>query len=137
MLCLLTLGGCVVYPPYPFAKAEKTASLKLMNMGKPSMCKGGSFYSVAADANGYVPVPAGERISLGTFMYFDGYMVSYSCSPYISFIPKEGEKYVMHDYIQGSKCFVEVVREDGGKATSVSFEPSLGPRDCFAKKAGS
>lgn len=135
LISLLILGGCAT--PYPFTKEEKTASIKLMNMGKAEFCKSGNFYIMpAVEGTNSALVPTGERISIGTFMSFQGYNVIHHCYPFLSFLPKAGDKYVLHNYIRDNRCFVELVREDSTKATGVSLEPSVGPRDCFAKKTG-
>lgn len=127
--------GCAISPPYPFAKDEKTASVKFLNMSGAKMCRGGEFYDLTpAEGKSVALVPVGERVSVGTYMSYGGYNVTYSCYPFLSFIPKEGETYILHNGLRSDRCFVELVREDGKVETGVSFEPSIGPRDCYAKK---
>lgn len=131
----LLLAGCVINPPYTFTPAEKTASLTLLNMSKATMCKDSEFYSIARpEGKTDAPIPTGERISLGTFMQYSGYNVTYTCYPFLSFIPKEGEKYILHNFVRNEKCYVELVREDNSTVTGVKYEQSLGPRNCFKKK---
>ncbi len=133
LIAILILGGCAT-APYAFKPDEKTASIKLMNMGQAKFCRGGNFYGMpAVEGTNSALVPVSERISVGTYMQFQGYNVIHHCYPFLSFLPKAGEKYVLHNYIRDNKCFLELVREDGASATGVSLEPSVGPRDCFKK----
>lgn len=125
------LTGCAFNPPYQFAADEKKASLKLYGMGTTSMCRAGKFYNLAPAENNTVSIPVGERVSLGTYMYFDSYPVTYSCHPFLSFLPKAGESYVLDNMVRNGKCFVELAREDKTKATGVVLETSVGPRDCY------
>lgn len=128
------ISGCAINPPYVPAKEEKTAVVRLLGMSTLTMCKGGTFYDVSAqEAGGVAPVPAGERISVGSYMSYGGYNVTYSCYPFLSFVPKQGETYVVHSFLRGDRCFIELVREDKTKATGVTFEPSIGPRDCYKR----
>jgi hypothetical protein len=136
--CASLLSGCVTNEPYAFAEGEKAASIKFLGMGRISFCRTNQFYSFTPVENSdLVRVPVGERVSVGSFMHFSGYNVSYSCYPFLSFLPEEGKTYVIDNSIRGSKCFIEVVREDKSKATGVSLETSVGPRDCFLKEAES
>lgn len=135
MFALSMSVGCAISPPYPFAKDEKTASMKFLNMSGAKMCRGGEFYQLAPpEGKSEALVPVGARISVGTYMSYSGYNVTYTCYPFLSFEPKEGVTYILHNGLRGDKCFVELVREDKKAETGVSFEPSIGPRDCFAKK---
>ena len=132
---IATFGGCATNEPYVFSQGEKTASVKFLGMGRPSFCRSGKFYSFTPVENSSaVRIPVGERISVGTYMYFSGYNVSHSCYPFLSFMPKEGVTYVIDSNVRGNKCFVELVREDESKATGVGIEPSVGPRDCYKEK---
>lgn len=133
-LALLAISGCTTLSPYVPANDEKTASLRLLSTRSVAMCRAGTLYSVSApDGGNVVRIPVGERISVGTYMSYEGYNVSYSCYPFLSFLPKEGETYVVHNFIRGNQCFIELVREDKTKPTGVVFEPSVGRRDCFKK----
>jgi hypothetical protein len=132
LITFLILGGCAT--PYPFAKDEKTASVKLMHMGDAKFCKAGNFYSMQpVEGTNAALVPAGERIDIGTYMSFHGYNVTHSCYPILSFSPIAGKSYVLHSYIRDTKCFAELVREDGASVTGISLEPSVGPRGCYKK----
>lgn len=129
----LILVGCAT--PYPFATDEKRASVKLLNMSSVTMCRGRELYRLtAAEGKSEVHVPVGERISVGTSMSYSGYNVTYSCNPFLSFLPKEGMTYILHNGLIGDKCFVELVQEDKKVETGVSFESSVGVRDCYAKQ---
>lgn len=128
---VLMLAGCISNPPYAVTKDDKTASVKLFNMSDAVMCKRDQFFSITApEGANHAVIPAGERISLATHMQYSGYNVTYNCHPALSFVPQEGEKYVLHNYLRGGKCVIEVVREDSTTPTGVAFEDSLGPRNC-------
>jgi hypothetical protein len=131
LLCIFMLASCATYAPYPFAQEEKRATITFFTIGKASMCKAGKIYNFSIiDGTNFAAVPAGERITIGTFMHFPEYAVSYKCFPMQSVIPIEGEKYVLHNYIRDDKCFLEIVREDSTAETGIRNEPSIGARDC-------
>ena len=133
VLGLVLVTGCASNPPYPFTKEEKKAYLKGVN--NVAMCKDGSFYTVTTPEGAKAaPIPAGGRVSLGTYMSYSGYNVTYSCYPFLSFNPHESETYLINTFVRENKCYIELVREDQTKETGVAFEPSLGPRDCFVKR---
>ena len=134
-LLTLFIGACSVNPPYTFKPGEKTASLAMIDRTQVVMCKDSNFYNVKlAEGKKIAKIPAGERISIGAFMYYSGYQVSYSCYPFLSFIPSAGEKYIVHSAVISNKCMVELVREDNSRPTGVAFEESLGKRNCFKKE---
>ena len=121
----MTACGVVPYQPTP---QDVLVPVKLVGMGSPRMCRDGKLYSLPADASGEsVKVPSGQRITFGTFMYFDGYNVSYSCLPRVSFVPEAGRTYVSNSGLRDQRCFVEVVREDLSRDTGVAPELSLAP----------
>ena len=99
------------------------------------MCKDGSFYSLRApEGTDAIPIPAGARITLGTYMSYSGYNVSYTCYPFLSFRAEAGRTYLIDNYVREKKCYVELVREDLSKESGVALESSVGPRDCYAKR---
>jgi hypothetical protein len=129
---LVTACGVVPYQPTP---QDVLVPVKLVGMGSPRMCRDGKFYSLTTDAAGdTVRVPAGQRITFGTYMYFDGYNVSYSCLPQLSFVPEAGRSYVSNSGLRDQRCFVELVREDVSRDTGVAPELSLGAPYCAPAK---
>jgi hypothetical protein len=129
------LAACAVTPPYTPTPNDKLATVQLAASSEATMCRNGELYKISAPAGtSEARIPSGERISLGTFMQYSGYNVTYSCYPFLSFVPKEGGKYVLHNFVQGDKCIVELVGLDDTRSTGVIFEPSIRPRDCFKAK---
>ena len=130
MAAVLAACGAVPYQPGP---NEVLAPVKLVGLGSPRMCMDGKLYSLSADKSETVKVPVGQRITLGSYMYFDGYNVSFSCMPQLSFMPQAGLSYVSNAGLRDQRCFVELVREDASRETGVAPEPSLGPPQSCAK----
>jgi predicted small lipoprotein YifL len=129
------LAACSVTPPYPLKPDEKVATLKIIAAPEATMCRNSEYYKITTpQGKTEARIPSGERVSLGTFMQYSGYNVSYSCYPFVSFIPKEGEKYVLHNFVKGDKCYVEIVGLDGATSTGVKFEESIAPRHCYKEK---
>jgi hypothetical protein len=132
---VLTLSACAVTPPYTLKPDEQVASLQMITSSEVTMCRNSAFYKVPAPQNKTdARIPSGERISLGTYMQYGGYNVTYSCYPFVSFVPKEGEKYVLHNFVKGDQCFIEVVGLDGATATGVKLEESARSRHCYKDK---
>nr|WP_315480447.1 hypothetical protein [uncultured Rhodoferax sp.] len=131
----LTLTACAVTPPYTLKPDEKVASLQMITSSEVTMCRNSVFYKVPAPQDKTeARIPSGERISVGTYMQYGGYNVTYSCYPFVSFVPKEGEKYVLHNFVKGDQCFIEVAGLDGASPTGVKLEESARPRHCYKDK---
>lgn len=127
------LVGCAT--PYVPSAGETMVPVKVLGMGEPLMCKAGQVYGLSPDKSGVALVPVGDRISVGSYMYFDGYMVSHSCRVWVSFIPKAGGSYVTNSGLGGTqRCFAELVVEDSTKETGVAFEPTAGRGACVPAK---
>jgi hypothetical protein len=107
------------------------APLRFVGIGKLQMCKEGKLYSLDVDsATNTAMVPAGQRITVGSFMYFSEYMYNYSCRPVTSFIPDASRAYVSNAGVADRRCFIELVRQDSSRDTGVMLEPTIGPGSC-------
>ena len=123
---VVSLGsGCA--GPYQPSANDVMVPVKYMGWGSPSMCKDGKLYNLhrAENSDAY-QVPSGQLIAFGTRMHSSGYNVSYTCSPWLAFIPEAGRIYVANGgLVSQGRCFIELVREDETKETGVALEPSV------------
>lgn len=130
------LAACGVMPYQP-ASGETMVPVKVMGYGSPRICKDGKIYTPPASnavAN-EVLVPAGQRLTFGAYMQQDGYNVVHYCSAWLSFVPESGQRYVSNAGMGAyQRCFVELARQDDGKETGVSLEPSLGRAACTVSR---
>ena len=132
-LLTLTLFGCGS-PIYKFAPDEESASIKLLYGDQITMCRDDQLYSLkASDNSNIVKVPIGKRVSVGTYMSYSGYNVTYRCMPFLSFLPEENAKYISDSNVINNKCYIDLVKESPNSNTGVSFENSLSKRDCYVK----
>jgi len=132
---LISITGCASSPRYKFTKNEPRVEVTNSGYGGVSMCKDYKYYTpVSKEKNsGVIMVPAGDRITLMKNVFFSGYNVSFSCYPRLSFIPKEGEKYIVNADISPEGCYVELVKLDGSKETGISVEPSVAGASCYQR----
>lgn len=133
LLLALPLAACSVLPTYTPAGDKPSITVKVLGMGKPQVCVGNQLHSVnVTHVDGYptFKVAAGERITLRTFMHYQGYNVSSHCHPAISVVPKAGSTLLLNSGLDGNACFIEAVREDNSVETGVSLETSLGAPQC-------
>ena len=130
----LVLSACGT--PYQPAPGEVLAPDKLVGIGSPRMCKDGKIYTLNTEARSEtVKVPVGQRIAIGSHMYFDGGYMTYTCNAFLSFVPEAGKSYVSNSGLrEQQRCFIELVREDPVKETGVVLEPSVGPAYCGTGK---
>jgi hypothetical protein len=128
-LALLLVAGCAT-DSYKISKNESSAKIKTSK--HITMCKKNNYYSLSPTSdNQAYEIPANERISIGSITNYTDYSgLNLSCFPLLSFIPKEGEMYIMDTYISGNKCYIELVREDKTKETGVVVEASIGADNC-------
>jgi hypothetical protein len=115
---------------YPFADNERSTPLKLLNIGKATMCKNGKLYELDSTKRADLRIPVGEPVTFGTMIYFVAPEGKFACEPKLSFTPTEWETYILHGGVRDGICFLEVVREDVGSPTGVSLEYSAGPPNC-------
>lgn len=129
-------SACAGRHPYVLAAEEKTATLRVIDGHKFDLCKDGTYYDVEpAPGTQLAVIPAGARITVGRYLYFQGAQRHYTCWPQLSFIPRPGAQYAMDATVVGEKCSIEVVREDPLSPTGVSLEKTVGPNDCFRPSA--
>ena len=130
----LILTGCGISPPYAFAEGEARATVELMGYGTTTLCKeDDAFYKpvkIEGDAD-RVHVPAGERLTLSRYMYFDMYNVVYTCEAGLSFVPEPDQHYVVNADLTTEGCFTEVVKADPGSRTGVQLEESVQRQHCY------
>ncbi len=127
----LLLSACHTLPTYQPVAGDPTVSF--VGMGKPSFCtKAGRFQLDVTEADGYrtARVPAGQRISMWSYMSFQGYQVITTCMPTLAFTPQTGSAYIVNAGLNNGKCFIEVVREDKSRDTGVALETSAGRPEC-------
>lgn len=126
------LQGCMT--TYVAAPDEKMVTVRSVGAGRPQLCKDGKLYW-APEASGVpdgISVPAGQRLTLGSYLSSSGYQVIHYCRPFLSFVPEPGKSYVMNAALDGDgRCAVELVREDVTRNTGVAVEPSIGRPVCF------
>lgn len=130
-LCGVLLQGCVTtYVPRP---DEQMVTVRAVGFGRPEMCKDGKYY-YPPEVKGVpdaISVPAGQRLTLGAHLFSDGGNVSYTCRPFLSFVPVTGQTYMMNSALEGyGRCVIELVREDPATRTGLAIEPSVARSDC-------
>jgi hypothetical protein len=130
-LAVAAFAGCSTTPTYVPAAGEVLVPLRFMGMGKPQVCRAGQALALETDARGVARVPAGQRITVGAYIYVDNYNRNFDCSPWISFVPQPQSGYVAHAGLgESQRCFVELVREDAARETGVALEPTFRPDAC-------
>lgn len=130
---LLMICGCanaqINDDSYQFNSDEKRATIKGPRYYK--FCMGNSYYieNTKPDKNESF-VPAGRRISISVPFFHSDINKAYSCEPRLSFVPKEGETYILNNFTKNDKCYLEVVLIDQTTETGVALESSVGPAVC-------
>ena len=130
---LLTLAACNTLPTYTPAPGENTVGVRFVGFGRPSICFEGKSYQLdlSADNGQYVArLPTDKRVMVFSYQSVQGYQVISSCSASLSLTPKSGHPVVVNSGIDGGKCFVESVVEDGSTPTGLALDPSVGPPRC-------
>lgn len=133
------LGACLqscAVTTYVPAPDEHMVTVRAVGIGRPQLCKDGKMYW-APEAKGVpdgVRVPTGQRLTVGAHLVSDGYQVIHYCRPFLSFVPGDGETYIMNSALGGDgKCFVELVREDPTKKSGLAIEPSVSRASCSVR----
>lgn len=127
---VLLLSSCAT--PYAFAPDERYASVKLVLGDTISMCKDGKMYKLDTEmGKDVVRVPVGSRISIGTYMSYSGYNVTYTCNPFLSFSPVEGQHYITDSNVITDNCYIDIVKIDDSTKTGLAVDDTVGRRDCF------
>lgn len=133
----MLLQGCVAtYVPKP---DETMVTVRTVGYGRPQLCKNGEFFWApeATDVSDGVRVPAGQRLTFGSHISYSGYQVIHYCRPFLSFIPKSGQIYVMNSALDGDgKCTIELVREDASSKNGLAIEYSVDRSNCSVRKSG-
>lgn len=125
------LQGCIgVYVPAP---DEPMVTVRSVGSGRPQLCKDGKFYWApeAQDVRDGVRVPAGRRLTIGAHMVSDEYSAIHYCRPFLSFVPAQGQSYIMNSALHGDgRCVVELVREDRTTHIGLAIESSVARPVC-------
>ncbi|PTU32985.1 hypothetical protein [Stenotrophobium rhamnosiphilum] len=121
--CFL-LAACGMQP-YKLPSNEPTAQLNLAVNKRAWICADGKSYALEPNQAGYVTIPAGHRIVVGSSFFEQGYNVQYSCYPRVNFVPKTGETYYQDFQIEAEKCTAFIYRETNTNPAGVDFEPSM------------
>ena len=135
LLAPLFLAACATpIPKYQPTPEEKVTSVKLFGWGEPYMCRMGKLYALPVqEENGArrTTLPTGARVGLINFITVHGYQVVSRCTARASVVPRDGINLIVNGMLpEAGKCGLDVVREDGGKETGVSLEPSVGGPAC-------
>lgn len=130
VLSAVLLSSCTVLPAYR-GDGAAIARLNMAALQDGWICAGGKRYQLQADASGYAPVPAGQRVTVGRAFYAQGYNVSYRCNSAISFVPEAGASYYGNFELAAERCRVEIYREQQSSRTGLAFDATLGrPEYC-------
>lgn len=132
-MVLLALTGCSFLPLYTPAPGDKTATVAMFTFGTPSICYNGQRYKLNVEGSGTqrtAVIPANTRVSISTYMSYQGYNVISSCYPGLSMVPRADTRLVLYNGLHEGKCFIEAVREDHTRETGVAIEPTLSGPKC-------
>jgi len=132
-LSLLFLSACSTLPTYRAPSGQPLATVKVMGLGESRVCVDGKWHAPdLSDLDGVraFNVAANQRITMGTFMSYQGYNVISTCRPAISVIPRASTTLILNSGLDGNRCFIEAVRENNDVDTGVSLETSLGAPQC-------
>jgi hypothetical protein len=117
------LWGCAT--PYEHPASAASAKLKLSANISTSMCVDGKPLRLVADEAGYATIPVGQRLTLiGHFYRSDG-RTTYSCSPRISFVPRQGESYFQDFEVEAERCTAFVYREVNTNPVGLDLVPTM------------
>ncbi len=122
---LTILGGCPVGPRYELPLHSETAKLKVASLTQSWICAQGAKRSFSPDKDGYATIRAGERVIVGVQYSGQGYNVTYSCDPSVSFIPWAGESYYQDFQIEAEKCTAIIYREVRTNPVGLDFVSNL------------
>ncbi|MFL6659465.1 MAG: hypothetical protein ACJ8GW_15410 [Massilia sp.] len=132
LVAALLLGGCA--SPLPYYESTPTdATVTVIGMGRPAMCTGGAGYRFNLqwkDQSTSIKVPVGQRVQLSSYIYIQGYNVTSSCNPTLSFIAAPGKSYILNAGLANGQCFSELVQEKADSPTGVAPEPTLAGLGC-------
>ena len=125
------ISGCV--SPYILKDAEPRAKIQPMGFGTITFCKNNKAYSLPSDPkNKEVKyIPSGERITIKKSLSFQGYNVTYSCHPELSFVPASNETYIVNADLQGSQCYIELLKLNEEKETGVDIDFTTSSSNCI------
>jgi len=120
-------------PPYGFGYKEKRAKIKLLYGNAIEMCKNNKIYHLYADViDNVVEVPAGQRISISSFMllYIGGNKYQ-TCKAELGFQPEEGNYYIFDITPFNNRCYPYIVKKNDQSATGIEKVDGIRKKECF------
>jgi len=127
MACAALLAGCAAVPVYQAAPNTPVARLNVNSMGSKWICVGAERQRLVADPTGYVDIPAGKAVTIGSSYYNYVYGgVSTSCNPRTTLVPKAGQRYFIDFEIEAERCVALIYREDPSTRTGLAPDLTLG-----------
>lgn len=125
-LCFLIpflLSACAT-PFQPENYHGPMAKLDVSTASDTLICIGDHWESLVSDKQGLVDIPAGQRFTF-KINYQSGTSgnVYYFCNPSISFMPRQGRRYLLNIEMVHLRCLVTVARLDPQARVGLSKEP--------------
>lgn len=132
---LLALTACgTPMPKYVPAANEPTAVIKLVGEQQGvNICRDGTLMHVSTIKTGEtrtVIVPADKRITLWSYLMFQGYNTTVRCAAALSLVASSDAALILNTDIRANGCYVEAVREDASRPSGLAPEPSVGRPLC-------
>ena len=124
LIFVLLISGCAILPPY-VAPADNVVNLNVNDLPDPWICVNKKMFALKADSQGNAKVPTGSRIVVGSRHSWQGYNVTYSCNPSVSFIPQTGISYFANWEIIDEGCRVEIYKITDDNRVGLDFERSI------------
>ena len=129
------VSACATSSVMPRMGVAAEARLNTRSLGTKWMCVDHRRVPIVPDANGYIRLPVGERVTIGADDARD--LQRFGAEPCVagaSFVPRAGRSYFLGIESQGhgGRCAAFVYREVRTNRTGLGLEPSLGPAtDCL------
>lgn len=108
-----------------------------MGFGTPSICRGEKHYGLETTTEDdfiVATVPAGERITIRSYLQFGGYRVISHCDVGVSVIPEPGTTLIANSGLRDNRCFIEVLSESSATDVGVASNYSVRAPECSAKR---
>jgi hypothetical protein len=125
VLSTLALTACAP-PPYKARPGEATALINVEHVPNPSICTStGKRFSLVPDKAHEAKIPAGDRLTLLSYIQMAGYNVTWSCMPAIGFKPEAGKAYYGTVETSNQKCRYEVYRAGADNRVGLDLEETI------------
>jgi hypothetical protein len=116
----LALSGCA--EQYVLPAGAETARLKISRHAW--ICNDNKRAMLSSEGD-YAAIPASRRITVGANHSWQGYNVTYSCAPRVSFVPVGGASYYQDVEVEGERCTAFVYREVTTNPIGLDFMPTM------------